>query len=142
MTKSMCVELDTKTMVERGIMEKCCKYYYKYYPTYEGDDERDDNESLLNEIYNKYSISYLIDPIDSSWDQEDKDELLETIRLISRKNAIGVVSRGNGALPISRQKNLGNIDILLQFENGGVKSVITEATQLSDKSIGTKITLE
>ena len=122
MTKLLCVEFDKKNMVE-GSMDECSKYKYVYYTTFEGDCiEMNENIYLLMDVKEKHSTDIETVIVDSL-DQKEKDELLETFRLISRKNAIGVVSKGNGKLPISRKKKIGNIGILLQFENGEVKNI-------------------
>ncbi|MCD4704272.1 MAG: endonuclease NucS [Methanosarcinaceae archaeon] len=50
-------------------------------------------------------------------DDAEQEQLLETIRIISRKNGMGVVSKGRGPLPISRKHNLSNVGILIQFKD-------------------------
>lgn len=122
MNKLLCVEFDKKNMVKDS-MENCSKYKYVYYTTFGGDcNEMNENIYLLEEIQQKYSID-IETAIVESLDQKEQDELLETFRLISRKNAIRIVSNGNGSLPISRKKKIGKIGILLQFEDGEVKNV-------------------
>ena len=78
--------------------------------------------NLLEEIKQKHSIDYEVVYLESLSDDE-YFELLESFRLISRKNAISVVSKGNGPLPISRRKYIGTFGILLQFEDGKVKDI-------------------
>ncbi|NLI62131.1 MAG: DUF91 domain-containing protein [Methanosarcinaceae archaeon] len=66
-----------------------------------------------------YDIAYIED-----LNESEKEEILENIRIISRKNAIGVVSKANsGPLPISRRKKMGREGILLVYENEELKSV-------------------
>ena len=77
---------------------------------------------LFEEIKQKHSINFEIVDVESL-NYDEYNEVLENIRLISRKNAIGVVSRGNGHLPISRNKKIGNFGILLQFEDGKAKNI-------------------
>ncbi|MEA1984140.1 MAG: endonuclease NucS, partial [Euryarchaeota archaeon] len=50
-------------------------------------------------------------------DDNEQEQLLETIRITSRKNGMGVVSKGRGPLPISRKHNLSNVGILVQFQD-------------------------
>ena len=127
MTELICVDCEKENNIEADCRGK---YTYTYFTTYVSADknsfedymENDNNVSLLHEVNKKHSIGYLIDTVELM-DQEEKDELLETFRLISRKNAIGVVSKGHGSLPISRKKKIGKIGILLQYENGEVKNI-------------------
>ncbi|MFQ5819823.1 MAG: endonuclease NucS domain-containing protein [Candidatus Heimdallarchaeota archaeon] len=75
-------------------------------------------ENLLEGIRIKHKISYKI--VDGSClNQEEKEDIAETIRRISNKEKIRVRSGGGGILPISRSGavNLGNIPILLVLEN-------------------------
>jgi len=75
-------------------------------------------ENLLEGIRIKHKVSYKI--VDGSQlNSKDKEELAETIRRISNKKKIRVVSSGGGILPISRSKavNFGNIPILLLLED-------------------------
>jgi hypothetical protein len=100
-------------------------YKYKLFRTTGSNSQ--ENEGfirLLEEIKAKYSekIDYDVVNLETLSDKE-KVDLIETFRLISRKNGIGVVSRGNGALPISRSKNIGNMGILLQYEDGEAKKI-------------------
>ncbi len=41
-----------------------------------------------------------------------REQLLEIIRIISRKNGMGVISKGREPLPISRNRNLSKVGIL------------------------------
>ncbi|NPE27824.1 DUF91 domain-containing protein [Methanococcoides sp. SA1] len=50
--------------------------------------------------------------------EEKREDVLESIRVLSRKNALGVVSKGRGSLPISRKKNLSNVGILVHSRDG------------------------
>lgn len=78
--------------------------------------------TLLDAIKEKHGIEYECMDITTLSD-EAREELIEDLRIISRKNGIGVVSKGTGALPISRSKKLGKICILLQLENGLIRNV-------------------
>ena len=96
---------------------------YALYITQESNpNEIKSHVELLKEIKLKHSIDYEVVHLESL-DGEEYNKLLETFRLISRKNAIGVVSKGNGALPISRKKLIGTFGILLQFEDGKAKDI-------------------
>lgn len=77
---------------------------------------------LLEAIKDKHGIRYECVYIDTLNDAE-KEQLIEDLRILSRKNGIGVVSKGSGMLPISRKKNLGKICILLKLENGLITNV-------------------
>lgn len=75
-------------------------------------------ENLLEGIRIKHKIFYKI--VDGSrLNQEEMEELAETIRRISNKKKIRVRSGGGGILPISRSGavNLGNIPILFVLED-------------------------
>ncbi|OPY18011.1 MAG: hypothetical protein A4E24_02039 [Methanomethylovorans sp. PtaU1.Bin093] len=78
--------------------------------------------TLLDAIKEKHGIGYGCVDITTLNDAE-KEQLVEDLRIISRKNGIGVVSKGSGVLPISRRKKLGKICILLKLENGQVTNV-------------------
>ena len=78
--------------------------------------------TLLDAIKEKHGIGYERVDIATLTDAE-KEQLVEDLRIISRKNGIGVVSKGSGVLPISRRKKLGKICILLKLENGQVTNV-------------------
>ncbi|HEY9245475.1 MAG TPA: endonuclease NucS domain-containing protein [Candidatus Methanoperedens sp.] len=98
-------------------------YKYHLYKTAKSPEEEiEPVYKLLEEARTKHAISHSIIDIASLTD-EQKEELLESIRLISRKNGKGVVSKGRGALPISRSGQPGNIGILLQLEDGKPKDV-------------------
>lgn len=78
--------------------------------------------NLLDAIKEKHDIGH--ESVDiATLKDEEKEELIEDLRIISRKNGIGVVSKGTGALPISRSKKLGKICILLQLENEQITNV-------------------
>lgn len=96
---------------------------YRLYTTAETEDkDARSYQTLLDAISQKHGIRY--DSVDiATLDDADKESLVEDIRIVSRKNGIGVVSKGSGALPISRKKKLGNICVLLQFEDGQMKNV-------------------
>lgn len=77
---------------------------------------------LLEEARKKHGIGYEV--IDTgSLTGEQKEELLESLRIISRKNGKSVVSKGRGPLPISRSGNLGNMGILIQVKDGKPRDV-------------------
>ncbi len=78
--------------------------------------------TLLDAIKEKHGIEYECMDI-ATLSDEAREELIEDLRIISRKNGIGVVSKGTGALPISRSKKLGKICMLLQLENGLIRNV-------------------
>lgn len=100
-------------------------YKYKLYRTTESNGQEIESIiNLLDEIKTKYleQIDYEVVNLETL-DDKQKEDLIEAFRLISRKNAIGVVSKGNGPLPISRNKKIGNMGILLQFEDGAPKNI-------------------
>lgn len=100
-------------------------YEYKLYRTAESNGQEIESfKKLLDEIKTKYpeQIDYKVINLETL-DDKQKVDLIEKFRLISRKNAIGVVSKGKGPLPISRNKKIGNIGILLQFEDGVPKNI-------------------
>ncbi len=98
-------------------------YKYNLYVTSETPAEEAGNiKNLLEGVKEKHGLDYEIIDIDT-WDEEKKEELLESIRVISRKNGKGVVSKGRGALPISRSGKVGNIGILVQMHNGKLNDV-------------------
>ncbi|WP_135604650.1 endonuclease NucS [Methanococcoides sp. NM1] len=74
---------------------------------------RDSLEKVMASHQCNFEILYIEDLTD-----EEQDELIESIRVISRKNAIGVVSKGRGSLPISRKKNLSNVGVLIHSRDG------------------------
>ena len=78
--------------------------------------------TLLDAIKEKHGIKY--ESVDIATLNDDrKEKIVEDIRIISRKNGIGVVSKGNGPLPISRSKKLGKICILFKLENRQITNV-------------------
>lgn len=96
---------------------------YRLYITAETEDSHTGSyRTLLDAIHEMHGIGYDIIDI-AGLNDADKGRLAEDIRIISRKNGIGVVSKGTGALPISRKKKLGNICVLLQLEDGQIKNV-------------------
>ena len=100
-------------------------FEYKLYRTTESNGQ--EIESFIN-LFDEIKLKYF-EQIDcevvylETMDDKQKDDLIEEFRLISRKNAIGVVSKGNGPLPISRNKKIGNMGILLRFEDGEPKNI-------------------
>jgi len=72
---------------------------------------------LLEKISTSHQCNFEILHIEDLANEE-QEELIESIRVISRKNAIGVVSKGRGSLPISRKKNLSNVGILIHSRDG------------------------
>ncbi len=100
-------------------------YEYKLYKTTESNGQEIESFiNLLDEIKTKYPerVDYEVVNLETL-DDEQKEALIEEFRLISRKNAIGVVSKGKGPLPISRNKKIGNMGILFQFEDGKPKRI-------------------
>jgi len=96
---------------------------YELYLSAESDEKEIDGYiSLLETLKEKHDIGYMTIDLEKLSDDE-KEELTESIRLISRKNAVGVVSKGGGALPISRNKNIGKIGILIQIEDDKPRNV-------------------
>lgn len=96
---------------------------YRLYTTNETKDK--DSElypTLLSAVKEKHGINYELVDLDTL-NEAQKEKLVEDIRIISRKNGIGVVSKGTGALPISRKKKLGKICILLQMDEGQIKNI-------------------
>lgn len=96
---------------------------YKLYVT----DETDASSiglyrALLEEVREKHKAPYQMIDV-ATLDDAEKEELAESIRLVSRRNAIGVVSKGSGALPISRNKKVGKQGILVQLEDGRIRNV-------------------
>ncbi|MDK2834440.1 MAG: hypothetical protein PWP63_1527 [Methanolobus sp.] len=79
-------------------------------------------EALLEGIREKHGVRYEIIDLAMLEDKE-REELAEAIRLVSRRNSIGVVSKGGGALPISRNKKVSKHGILLRLEDGRLKDV-------------------
>ncbi|WP_440952274.1 endonuclease NucS domain-containing protein [Methanococcoides sp. FTZ1] len=71
----------------------------------------------LENIRDSHQCNFEVLAIEDLGDDE-REELIESIRVISRKNAIGVVSKGRGSLPISRKKNLSNVGILIHSRDG------------------------
>ncbi|MHA1911583.1 MAG: hypothetical protein ACTSYA_07790 [Candidatus Kariarchaeaceae archaeon] len=80
------------------------------------DEERDELiVNLLKGLKERDSsrIELVIESIEE-WTDEQKDELLEDIRLFSRQNDVKVKSSGSGSLPISRSGSLNkSIPILI-----------------------------
>lgn len=98
---------------------------YNFYIKKENNEQETESLiRLLEEIKAKYpeESDYEIVYLETLSDT-DKNDLIEKFRLISRKNGIGVVSKGNGPLPISRNKHIGNIGILIQFKDGEAKNI-------------------
>ncbi|MDW7732361.1 MAG: endonuclease NucS [Methanolobus sp.] len=96
---------------------------YKLYISAESDEKDIGNyTALLESLKKKHLINYEIVDLEVLTDNE-REELVESIRLISRKNGIGVVSKGSGALPISRNKKIGKHGILLQIEDERPRNV-------------------
>ncbi|WP_406657808.1 endonuclease NucS domain-containing protein [Methanolobus sp. ZRKC2] len=96
---------------------------YKLYTSIESNEEEIGKySSLLETLKKKHSISYEIICLEELTESE-KEELTESIRLISRKNGIGVVSKGSGALPISRNKKISKNGILIQLEDKKPRNV-------------------
>ena len=77
---------------------------------------------LLEKVKKKHQIEYDIVDV-TSLAEEKRESMLESLRVLSRKKAIGVVSRGRGALPISRSGKLGNMGILVRTRDGTPDSV-------------------
>lgn len=101
---------------------------YRLYTTAEiNEKDAESYHTLLDAIREKHAIDYDIIDIGTLSDAE-KEELVEDIRIVSRKNAIGVVSKGSGALPISRTKKLGKMGILLQLEHEQIKNAYPQQT--------------
>ncbi len=98
-------------------------YKYVLYTTMQSrEEEIRPIKKLLEEVSKKHGIKYDIIDI-ASLSEKEKEELLEFLRIISRKNGKSVVSKGRGALPISRSGKLGNMGILVQLEDGKPKDV-------------------
>ncbi|MBN2109608.1 MAG: DUF91 domain-containing protein [Methanosarcinaceae archaeon] len=96
---------------------------YKLYISAESDRKNTgEYTALLESVKKKHRVNYEIVNIEELAD-EDREELIESIRVISRKSGIGVVSKGSGALPISRNKRIGKQGILLLTEDGRPRSV-------------------
>lgn len=73
--------------------------------------------SLLKSCRRKFSDTFSFD-VTYVEDMEEnvKESVLEEIRILSRRECIGVVSKANsGALPISRRKKMGREGILLCY---------------------------
>ncbi|UGV41207.1 DUF91 domain-containing protein [Methanococcoides orientis] len=66
----------------------------------------------LQAIKEEHDCDYTIIAIEELSEDEQED-VLENIRILSRRNTVGVVSKGRGSLPISRKKNLSNVGILI-----------------------------
>ncbi|TGC11514.1 endonuclease NucS domain-containing protein [Methanolobus halotolerans] len=96
---------------------------YKLYVNRENDEkETVKYTDLLESLKEKHGINYeriYIEQLTGT----DKEELIESIRLISRKNGIGVVSKGGGALPVSRNKKISKNGILIQTEDKRPRNV-------------------
>ncbi len=98
-------------------------YQYIFYKTPQSPKEEIEAiHRLLEEVAKKHAIEHEVIDISDLTD-EQKEQLLESFRIISRKNGKSVVSKGKGALPISRSGKVGNIGILLQLEDGKPKDV-------------------
>ncbi len=96
--------------------------YYLYKTAQSPEEEIGSIRRFLEDVKKKHAIDYSIIDI-ATLTGGQKEELLESIRLISRKNGKSVVSKGRGALPISRSGQAGNIGILVQIEDGRPKDV-------------------
>ncbi len=96
---------------------------YRLYTTTETEDkDAGSYHTLLDAIREKHGIRY--DSVDiGTLNDADKEKLVEDIRIVSRKKGIGVVSKGSGALIISRKKKLGKIYVLLKLEDEQIKNV-------------------
>ncbi len=98
-------------------------YKYILYKTPQSSEEEIECiHRLLEEVSKKHAIEHEVIDI-SKLTYEEKEQLLESFRIVSRKNGKSVVSKGKGALPISRSGQPGNIGILLQLEDGKPKDV-------------------
>lgn len=98
-------------------------YRYLLYKAVQGPDEDAGSIlELLEQVNKKHRIDYDVIEVAALRD-EQKEEILESLRTISRKNGVNVVSKGRGALPISRTGKLGNISTLIQVEDGKLKNV-------------------
>ncbi|MDR6222863.1 DUF91 domain-containing protein [Methanococcoides alaskense] len=71
----------------------------------------------LQAVKEEHDCDYTIIKIEDLSENEQED-VLENIRILSRRNTIGVVSKGRGSLPISRKKNLSNVGILVHSRDG------------------------
>lgn len=81
------------------------------------------NIGLLKKISKLQKAKYKIIEIEKI-NLQIKEQLLESIRIISRKNNIGVVTKdGSGPLPISRSKNINNNGFLLCYLNNSFINV-------------------
>ena len=93
-------------------------WMHKYYFYKSGDDVEDSSIiGLIKKISLKHNLSYEV--IDTKTLETDlKEELAESLRIISRREGIKVVSSGRGPLPISRSGKLNEIPILVVREGG------------------------
>ncbi len=91
--------------------------YLFYRPKNDCDDSIDQLEELLENISNKHDIEYHVIDIEHMSSQQ-KEEFLESLRIISRREGIKVVSSGKGPLPVSRSGKLNNIPVIVRIENG------------------------
>ena len=74
-----------------------------------------ENISLLKNINKVFNTKYKLIDIDSL-NKEKNEQILEKIRILSRKNQIGISTKnGSGPLPISRNKKLNKNGFLLIF---------------------------
>ncbi len=96
--------------------------YHLYKTAQSPPEEIEHIRELLEEARKKHAIDYDIIDI-ATLAGEQKEQLLESIRIISRKSGKSVVSKGKGALPISRSGQPGNMGILVQLEDGKPKDV-------------------
>ncbi|VVB95651.1 Endonuclease NucS [uncultured archaeon] len=96
--------------------------YHLYKTAQSPPEEIEHIRELLEEASKKHAIDYDIIDI-ATLAGEQKEQLLESIRIISRKSGKSVVSKGKGALPISRSGQPGNMGILVQLEDGKPKDV-------------------
>lgn len=78
----------------------------------------------------KYEIIYVEDLTEN-----EKENILESIRVISRKEAIGVVSKANsGPLPISRRKKMGREGVLLVYDENDELKMVYPHTDLQKRN--------
>lgn len=90
--------------------------------THQNESNLDLYLNLLQKISKKHSIKYELHTF-NTLSLKEKEILIENLRVISRKNAIGIVSKGTGPLIISRSKQIGKNSILLVIENKQIKDV-------------------
>lgn len=96
-------------------------YKYFYYISSEHQEVSPVIE-LLKKAKNIHNIEYEVIDI-STLTENKKQELIESLRVFSRKNSVNIKTKGKGALPISRSGKLGKDGILVQKYNGVIKNV-------------------